>query len=182
MGTYALRYAEALARLSAEGSQDAEYALRLLMNKARENQNCLSKDLWRAIDCESVVPLELSRSARWKMDGFGLVALQILLCLWKSRRNFNHDSIYSLGDDHDSYGIHAYYIGPFHSDSAAAWWELALNTFTDFYRHPEQLPGLASCVKGPSANRSPSARRNYIIRKVRERFVNFAPPPPGSRY
>jgi hypothetical protein len=171
-GTTALRYAEALAHLSDAGSQEARYAMSLLTKQATTYQRCSIKALRKAMDREEFAPVELAASARWKLDRPGLVALQILLCLWQASHTL---------DEKNPYSICAYHVEPFHDDSAEAWWCFAHMMFTDSYRHPERVPGLISCVKPPSCRDSPIKSRNYIIRKVRERFLSFAPPAPGYR-
>jgi hypothetical protein len=176
LGTKAEQYAEALVRLSEAGCQDADYATRTLSKKAIEYQKDFPKKLHEAIDLEEVAPVDLFPSARWKLDRAGLVALQILLRLWQFRHvSEKEDGGAEHRELYDLYKSIAHQLEPFHEDSARRWWDIAQMLFTDCYRHPERVRELAS-VKAPSCKGSPPKHRNYILRKLRERFLSFAPP------
>lgn len=139
-------------------------------------------NLCKAIDRESVAPVDLLKGAHWKLDRAGLVALQILLCLWQFRYIPDRDDGRADWEPIEVYRMMAHHLKPFHDGSKHRWWKVAQMLFLDYYPHPAQLREFAS-VCAPSCKGSPVKHRNYILRKLRERFLSFAPPalPPRLR-
>lgn len=170
LGIKSVQYFEALHCLSNEGCESAAYAISRLTKEVINHRTDSLKILRKLIEENEAAPVDLVPTARWKVDRIGLVALQILLWLWHLRCTSQED---------DGWSIYARDLEPFDSDSARKWWYFGRLAFTYFYHHPEGLPWFYSCVKPSSCRGSRIKSRNYIIRKLRERFLSFSHPPLG---
>jgi hypothetical protein len=175
LGANAEAYALALVHLSDAGCQAAAHAMSALSKAAMKHEKDFAGNLRKAIDREKVAPVDLFPSARWKLDRAGLVALQILLCLWQFRYIPDRDDGRANWEPNKVYRMMAHSLEPFHDDSKHRWWKVAQIVFLDHFPHPARLKEFAS-VCAPSCKGSPVKHRNYILRKLRERFLGFAPP------
>jgi hypothetical protein len=148
LGAKATEYARALSALAQAGNKEASVALKLLQQHASQS------------------PVYWKTDAKWKMDALGLVSLQLLLWIWQAQHK---------PERYGGFGIAALTLAPFSRQTAHRWWRLARDTLLHFYRHPEQVPQLRNLVTAQSCRDSDVTARTHIIRKLRERFLSFAP-------
>ncbi|MBZ5585630.1 MAG: hypothetical protein LAQ30_26205 [Acidobacteriia bacterium] len=87
-GVKTVQYATALACLSDAGCREAKIGWRLLVGEIEKNQAKSVRDVLKVIERDEITPpIRLDPGARWKMDAFGLLALELLLWVWQARRN-----------------------------------------------------------------------------------------------
>lgn len=172
LGTKPSQFALALIRLSDAGSGEAKSRLCALRRAARRYEGLPAPNALKAIERDNTVPIDLHRSARWMLDAAGLFALQLVLWFWHAQRTPSRYGIY---------GTVAAGLPPFDSDTAKRWWKLGHDALIRTYPKPEKVPELVALVKARSCRRSAVRTRNYILRKLRERLLGFAPPPVSYR-
>jgi hypothetical protein len=124
------------------------------------------------IETEAITPpIRLDPGARWKLDGFGVLALEMLLWCWQARRDPNPGT-------EGAYGIYGFLmkkLPPFHADFLDVWWYFTHTTVNDFYyRRLQQIPEIKRLVTPLSYDGNAHLARSYIVRKIRERFKSFA--------
>ena len=168
LGAKAVQYAGALASLSAAGNTEAKVALLLLEDEAQRIQKARLRPKHDSEHWHRIAPVNLDPITRWKMDSIGLLALQLLLWLWRAHL------------DPDAYGVigrRAAELEPFDLDSSKRWWNFARKLFLHFYPVPERVPELLRLVTARSVKGSPGKERQDIIGKVRDHFTSFGPFP-----
>lgn len=164
-----VEYATALVCLSDVGCREAKIAWRLLKSEIEKNQASPVKTVLKGIEREEITPpLRLDPGARWKMDAFGLLALELLLWVWQARLN---PSMYG------GYGDCARLsLRPFNDESAKEWWGFIRWIMTTFYPRPQQVAELRRLVTALSYKGDTYKEYAYIVRKLRERLESFAIP------
>ncbi len=178
-GTKATRLAEVLIRLCEAGNQNATTAFRTLVNECRRG------DARRGIRAvEDAVHVDLDCGARWVMDRAAELALELLLWLCHYRDNPERCPSRVV--------TFIAPLPPFDSDTAPRWWRIALLVLLDSYPQLEVSPELlprktrrktvrSRRVMARKPKPTPVKPRRKIIRKIHDRFISFAPPPPGYR-
>ena len=159
-GPKVIQYAYALNWLAKAGFAEARQAnLRLRKGNGSKPQASAAVDL--------------DKIARWSVDEFSLVALQLILFLDSARLNPS------------SYGriglvIHGLKLREFDVNTCSQWWRLAKATLPNAQLESEALAGLALLMP-PSAVRSIPEQRKFFLRRLKQRFYAFAPTPEQYR-
>jgi len=184
LGGPASRYYRALETLAALDAYEAQVALQRFKSKARAisrmpvppllNPNLTlavhKRNFWLGmIEGSDVCPIHLDPGKRWKLDVFGMLALQLVLWIWCSRIDPDPDRVRGLTLAHSHLPVFE------QNDSAHTWWRYAKGFLHDSSRRWCDEEGVRALI--PVSCQASSATRNtYFLRKVRERFLSFAPP------
>ena len=158
-GPRAVRYVKALFQLIKAGSKDAELALRVLRAENPVNRRP------RGRRSAASTPVDLNYGTRWRLDDGGMIALELLLRVWRLR----HAPKICL-----FFGDEASKLQEFTKETSGQWWRLAFDIFLTFYRKPEEYPELRALVGTPRRLKSGDSWRHGIIRVIRCRFRAFA--------
>jgi len=151
LGEKAAEYGCTLLALSRAGSKEAKVAYKVLQTHAAES------------------PVEWRPTAQWEVDGFGLVALQLLLILWLAREKPAY---------YGAYGVIGKNLERIDRQTSERWWGVALHLLYLMCRRrpPEKVPALRKLVKSKSCQTARQAH-HAIIDALRRRFKSFAPKP-----
>lgn len=168
LGAKVRDYANALENLSQAGSREAKIAKRLLSLEAQRLQAIPIRRARRILENGEFTPkINLDPGSRWRLDGFGLVTLQLLLWLWQARREPVR---------YRQYGALASNLEPFHKSTMEQWWRAVRIVLTEHYPKHQYVPKLKRLVTPESYQGDSRKRQSYILRKIRERLASFAIP------
>jgi hypothetical protein len=167
LGTRPSQYFEVLTALSKHGSREATVALRVLDREAKAARLHFRDEAFAAIDKDHIAPVDLGKSARWKLDAFGVVALQAVLWLWQARL---HPRLYR------SIANFAATQGKFSDETPRGrWWLMCKWLLKTRLPNRGDVPELARLIP-TSCRGSAAARRKFVLRRIHQRIVGFAPP------
>lgn len=157
-GHKVIQYVQALHWLAEAGFDEAQQALSQLRSgkSSKLQQNA---------------PVDLDKIARWSLDPFALVSLQLLLFLNCARLNPT------------AYGWVGAVVGnmsDFNEDTCPLWWRYANDLFYRVCPHPEALRSLSPLMTAPSLVTRTKKRKFFLLR-LKQRFTAFAPPPAKYR-
>lgn len=188
LGGQAERYFRALETLAALDAYEAQVALRAFKSKAQDvsrmpvppllNPNLTlavhRRNFWlNRIERSRVSRIYLDSGKRWKLDLFGMLALQLILWLW----HFRNCPDPGKGLPFKRCNLPVFREG----NSANRWWKYGVALLHDTRRKwcdEERVKALI-----PRSCQATSVTRNtYFLRKMRERFKNFAPPRTAKIY
>ena len=154
-GHKVIQYAQALHWLKKSGFEEARQAKFQLYKRDGSSP-------------QQSAPVNLDIIARWSLDPFALVSLQLLLFLNCARLNPR------------AYGWIGAVVGniklsEFDKDTCSRWWLLARDLFRRVCPHPEALPSLAPLLTARSL-RTRAKKRRFFMLRLKQRFNAFAPP------
>lgn len=127
----------------------------------------------RASQLQQSAPVDLDKIARWSLDPFALVSLQLLLFINCVRLN---PSAYGW------FGavVRDTKLSEFDTDTCPRWWVFGKDIFHKVCAHPEDLPTLSPLLTAGSLSTRAKKRKFFMLR-LKQRFHAFAPPPPQCR-
>jgi len=168
LGGRAECYYQGLVTLAHLGHFEAREALRIFRKKVREVLPLPPARAHEEIEGTIVAPIDLHPEKRWKLDLFGMLALQLLLWLWYAR-------------------THPYPQADILTKSATKLPDYDRNSVRNWLEYGRWLlhnvrpaPGNARRVRKlipPSCRGSRAAENTYFLRCLRDRFRSFAPIP-----
>jgi hypothetical protein len=163
-------------RISNQGHKAVQYwrALEWLKRagivEAQQAQSRLIKQ--RSSRVQDFVAIDLDKIARWRLDPFALVSLQLLLFLDSAR--LNPQSYGHYGSE-----IENYKLPEFDTETHVQWWLFAKDIVMRVCPTPETEPGFQSLLSLPSLNTGVK-KRKFFMWRLKQRFEAFAPP--AARY
>ena len=172
LGTRPSQYFDVLTALAKHGSLEAAVALRVLDREAKAQRLQFRDDAFAAIDKDHIAPFDLGPSARWKLDAYGVVALQAVLWMWQARL---HPRLYGSIADYNA--AH----GKFSDETPTGrWWRICKWLLKTRLPSRGDVPELTRLIP-TSCRGSAAARRKFVMRRIHQRIVGFAPPALATR-
>jgi hypothetical protein len=117
--------------------------------------------------------VENDTSAKWRLDDAGIIAHSLLSYIRVSRGSLPH------GFDNGKITKYIVKKLPYEFDddeeNRAAWWEVAEEILLYSYPNPCAIPELNNLVTTASKRKSPGRLKQAILRKLKSRFMAFAP-------
>ena len=173
LGRKPQEYAKALINLVQYDCDTAELALVQLERQAVYAKNLDVRAAIRQIAFSEAVAVDLHPMAQWKTDSFGLIALELILWVWRERtqtRRWRTRCFPSW------FGCHRWEKLQSHFDrqSEKSWWFLARHELLDTYSNPERLPEFKKLVTAAASLRADKLTHSYIVNRIHQRFRAFA--------
>jgi len=180
LGARPALYYRALSTLTAKGSREAEFALRIFEKKAQLASLMPQEQARVAITHPDVSPVDLHWQTQWQVDLLGMMALQALLWLWAARHQTRRTYWFSNEakglpefNRHTSNPPEASVCDQFKPDS---WWIYARYLLWAVNPKLDEEACLLEFIP-PSRRNSSTDLHKTIVDKLRRRFCSFARPP-----
>jgi hypothetical protein len=158
LGSAATSLFATLAALADLGSHEAAGALQSMRSVLAKAGKGSAADVLARLEASGWLPVNLHRGARWKLDAFGVVALQLLVVLQAIK-----ESPRKYGDRYDS-------IPELDRRSAKDCWGCARWILQEYWQAALSDARLRNCV-APSYRAKADSHQHDITRKVRARFI-----------
>lgn len=119
----------------------------------------------------------VDETSKWRWDDFTHIAMLLRYDVLRIREVARNRDEHPLEEVRSGFGINAKVVaelpewGPL--SSAKRWWTVARERFLFAYPEPEKIDRLASLIEVKN-RKSPSYVRGKIMRRIEERFLNFA--------
>ena len=205
LGGSAEWYYRALRTLAARREFEAQEALRIFKKAAKDvsQMPIPKKDLSDAaladhelnirhtrMEREGAALIDIRTHKRWKVDTFGMLALQILLWMWYARKHPDRcEPVTSTAQRLPAFDTRTYKIRTqfayknyaksreVDTTSYKEWWRTGIGHYNRArWRSPELERRLRAHI--PRCCRASDATRHtYVLRVLRDRFESFAPEP-----
>jgi hypothetical protein len=127
--------------------------------------------LLRDLQLGQDTPLELDKSARWKLDKAAEYAFALVAYIYEARRTDVPQTDYVASVTHAARAL-----PEFNDDSSQEWWELAKEILLVTYPEPQNVSEFATLVTAPSHRRSGGRMKVRILEILESRFKGFAKP------
>jgi hypothetical protein len=173
LGRNPQEYAIALMKLAQQGCEAAALALRQLKTQAGRAEAEDVRAALKLIAQSGAVPVDLNPMAQWKTDSFGLIALQLVLWVWRER-NQPHRWRARCLPIWRGWGRWEMLEPQFDRESEKHWYFLARHDFRDTYPHPERLPEFKALVTATKSLKSERLTHSYIVNRIHQRFRSFS--------
>jgi hypothetical protein len=173
LGPKPQEYTIALINLAQQGCEAAALALRQLNTQARRAKTLDVRTALKLIAQSGAVPVDLHPMAQWKTDSFALIALQLVLWIWRERNQPHRWRARCL--PHWA-GCSSWEMleSRFDRDSQPHWYFLAQHEFRETYPHPERLPEFNTLVTAQASRRNEQLMHSYIVNRIHQRFRAFS--------